>query len=638
VAIAQPIQPITEDDDSIRRSLEDAFVPALIPALAQLTGDMSILRDDLRPPGYMPGMVQGGLTEEQQQKAKDLAFEVLRRLRDNPPTPSQRAIEDDLREIMTWMTGAPAAEEYVPLLIEELAPAGQDPRAPTWRMEPGVSFKVAIIGAGMSGILAAIRLGQAGVPYVILEKNPDVGGTWYDNTYPGARVDVPNAFYSYSFAQKADWPKFFSTQETLLDYFRAIAQEYGVDRNTRFNTEVLSMSFDDDRATWSLRVGSSGTEETIEANAIISAVGQLNQPKMPDIPGMASFSGPSFHSARWDHKVDLAGKRVAVIGSGASAAQFVPVIAEQATELTIFQRTPNWFIPVPTYHDDVPAGLRYLLSHVPHYAHWYRFWLFWNSTEGMLPAATVDPEWKGEGPAVSQANEELRGMLGMYLQALFADRPDLAAKVMPQYPPSAKRIILENGSWAASLKRENVLLVTDGIREIRPGGVVTDDGTTHEADVIIYATGFQASRFLTPMSVTGRRGIDINEQWAGDANAYLGITVPNFPNFFMMYGPNTNIVVNGSIIYFSECEMQYILGCVRMLVEGGHRALDCRRDVHAAYVERINAANKLRTWGASTVNSWYKNDRGHVTQNWPGNLLEYWQLTREPHAADYDLL
>jgi 4-hydroxyacetophenone monooxygenase len=229
-------------------------------------------------------------------------------------------------------------------------------------------------------------------------------------------------------------------------------------------------------------------------------------------------------------------------------------------------------------------------------------------------------------------------MLSMYLQALFADRPDLAEKITPAYPPSAKRMILENGSWAAAIKRDNVRLVTDGIREVVPDGVFGADGTHYPADVIIYGTGFQASHFLTPMTVTGRGGVDLNEQWAGDANAYLGITVPNFPNFFMMYGPNTNIVVNGSIIYFSECEVQYILGCVRMLVEGNHRALDCKPDVHAAYVERINAANKLRTWGISTVNSWYKNEKGHVTQNWPFNLIEYWKLTREPNPADYTLM
>jgi 4-hydroxyacetophenone monooxygenase len=381
-----------------------------------------------------------------------------------------------------------------------------------------------------------------------------------------------------------------------------------------------------------------GSDDIIEAQAVISAAGQLNRPRTPDIPGLDSFAGPAFHSARWDHSIDLKGKRVAVIGTGASAAQFVPEIAKEVAQLTVFQRTPNWLIPVPTYHDAVPQGLSWLFSNVPNYARWYRFWMFWFSTEGLLPAATVDEAWPHQDRSVSEANDQLRMLLAMYIQGQFADRPDLLEQVMPAYPPSAKRMVLDPGIWAATLKRDNVRLVTTPIKEITPAGVTTADGTEFAADVLIYGTGFQASRFLTPMTVTGRGGADINAQWNGDASAYLGITVPNFPNLFMLYGPNTNIVVNGSIIYFSECEVQYVMGCLQLLLEGGHRALDCRRDVHDAYVDRINRANKQRTWGVSNVNSWYKNERGHVTQNWPFNLIEYWQLTREPNPADYAFL
>jgi 4-hydroxyacetophenone monooxygenase len=639
------MQRISESDEDIRRALDDAFLPALIPALAQATGDLSLLREDIRPPGLQPGVPQGGMTEAQQAAAKEVALEAIRRVRDGAalePCP----LESCLKEITAWMTGTAASDDYLPLLVEEFAADGEDPRAPGWRMDPATKFSAVVVGAGMSGILAAIRLKQAGIPFTIIEKSDDVGGTWHDNTYPGVRVDVPNAFYSYSFAQKHDWPKFFSEGRTLQQYFRACAEEFGVFDRIRFNTEVLSMSWDDERALWSLRLRAasgdgaqapSPVEETLEANAVVSATGQLNVPKFPQIKGMETFAGPSFHSARWDHGVDLRGKRVAVIGTGASAAQFVPVVAEQAAHLTVFQRTPNWFIPVPTYHDDVPAGLQWLFSRVPYYAHWYRFWMFWNSTEGMLPAATVDPEWPDQEKSVSQANEMIRVMLGMYMQGTMADRPDLAEKIMPTYPPSAKRIILENGSFFAALKRENVELVTDQIKEITPDSVVTEDGTSHAADVIIYGTGFQASRFLTPMTVTGRGGADINKQWDGDASAYLGITVPNFPNFFMLYGPNTNIVVNGSIIFFSECEVQYIMSCLRLLATGQARSLDVRREVHDAYVERINAANLQRTWGASKVNAWYKNEKGRVTQNWPFNLIEYWRITREVDVGDYGI-
>ncbi|MCH8161589.1 MAG: NAD(P)/FAD-dependent oxidoreductase [Chloroflexi bacterium] len=632
-------EPLTADDETIRKALEDAFLPALLPALAQATGDFALLREDLRPPAAAPGMLQGGMSAEQQSAARDIAFDALKTLRDGGANAEERPIEDDVRRIFEWMTASPASDDYMPLLVEELAPTGQDPRAPTWHAGDDTEFSVAIIGAGMSGIVAGVRLKQAGVPFVIIEKNADVGGTWLENTYPGARVDVQSAFYSYSFAQKIDWPNPFSTQEVLLDYFRECADEQGIREQMRFNTEVVSATFDEDACTWSLRLRpADGAEETIEVQAVISAVGQLNRPKLPDIAGRETFSGPAFHSAQWDHSVDLAGKRVAVIGTGASAAQFVPEIAEQVAELSVFQRTPAWFLPVPNYRDETPAGLQWLFRHVPHYMHWYRFWLFWTSTDGLLPAAIVDENWQSEGASVSAANDQLRQLFTTFLQAQYEDRPDLFEKILPTYPVAAKRFLLDNGSWPEALKRDNVELITEGIKEITADGVVTEDGRLIEADVIIFGTGFHASQFLMPMKIVGRNGIALTEQWDGDARAYLGITVPNFPNFFMLYGPNTNIVVNGSIIYFSECEVQYVLGCLRMLLKDGHRAMDCRQDVHDAYNERIDEANLKRAWGASDVNSWYKNDRGRVAQNWPFNLLDYWQQTRKPDPADYVFL
>ncbi|PWB43862.1 MAG: NAD(P)/FAD-dependent oxidoreductase [Dehalococcoidia bacterium] len=639
MALTRTTEPITADDAAIRAALADAFLPALLPALAQATGDFTILRAELRPPGIAPGVPQGGMSPQQQEAAREIAFEALKQLRIEGETRTPAPLEDAIKRITAWMTGSQASDDYLPLLLEELGPEGEDPRAPQWRKDPNVPFTVAIIGAGMSGILAGIRLKQAGVPFVILEKNHDVGGTWLENTYPGARVDVSNAFYSYSFAQKTDWPKHYSTQDVLLDYFRDVAGEYGIREHVRFNTEVLEAAFDEASGSWRLQVrGANGAEETVEVQGVISAVGQLNRPKMPEIKGMETFRGPSFHSARWDHSVDLKGKRVVVIGTGASAAQFIPSIAPEVADLTVFQRTPPWLVPVPQYHDEVPGGLQWLFRHVPHYVHWYRFWLFWNTTDGMLAAATVDESWEPKTLAVSEANDQLRMLLTGYMQMQFGDRPDLLEKVLPKYPPAAKRLVLDNGIWAATLKRDNVRLVTDGIREVTAAGVVAADGTEYPADVIIYGTGFQASKFLTPMRVKGRGGADLHAQWNGDARAYMGITVPNFPNLFLLYGPNTNIVVNGSIIYFSECEVQYVLGCIKLLLDEGKRALDCKPEVHDAYNERIDRANLLRVWGVSDVNSWYKNDKGRVAQNWPFNLIEYWKQTKEPDPADYVLL
>lgn len=638
MVLTQVLQPIAESDDELKAALQAAFLPALLPALAHATGDLSLLRDDLRPGALAPGMEQGGLSAVQQAEARELCLAALRKLRDGQADPDADH-EARTRAVMGWMTGDKATDDYIPMLMEELEGAEGDTRAPSWRMPAGTQFSAVVIGAGMSGILAAIRLKQAGVPCTIIEKNADVGGTWFENTYPGARVDVSNAFYSYSFAQKNDWPKYFSPQGLLLDYFRSVADEHGIRGDVRFSTEVVTATFDEDRAIWSLRLRTAdGGEETIETNALVCATGQLNRPNMPQIDGAESFAGPSFHSAQWRHGVDLRGKRVAVIGTGASAAQFVPVIAQDVAQLDVYQRTPNWYMPVPTYHDDVPEGLRYLFTHVPHYAQWYRFWMFWNTTDGLLSMATVNDEWPQDGRSVSAENDFLRALLTGYMQSQFADRPDLWEKVLPQYPPAAKRMILDNGVWAATMKRENVSLITDSIARITSTGIVTADGTERPADVIIYGTGFRASQFVAPMEVIGRGGVTLAERWKGDARAYKGVVVPGFPNFFMMYGPNTNIVVNGSIIFFSECEMQYILACLRMLFTDEQRAFDCREDVHDAYNERIDALNRKRAWGASGVNAWYKNEFGRVSQNWPGNLIEYWQQTRTADPADFQFL
>lgn len=636
-----PAEPITEDDDAIRAAVLHAEVASLLPAVAQATGDLSLLKPELRPDPERLLEPDAGLGFAQLAEARRLAVDALARWRDAGCPPAPPPSEDTLRQLFEFLVGEANAGPYFPVLREELAIEG-DLRAPSWRQDeiaPGVEFSVAIVGAGMSGLAAAHRLQQAGVAFTIYEKNADVGGTWFENTYPGARVDVPNHLYSYSFAQTGDWPQFFSDQKVLLDYFRMVAGELGLRPHIRFDTEVLDATFDEASEAWVVRTRTGGPDGPVEEhrhNALVSAVGQLNRPSFPAIPGRERFAGPSFHSARWEHDVDLSGKRVAVIGTGASAVQFIPPVADQADHVVVFQRTPPWLVPTFNYMDDLPDGLRWVIRHVPSYARWDRLWQFWRMHEGLLPAAVVDPDWPNPDQAVSEANDTIRMLLTMYLQVEFPD-PDLFAKVLPTYPPIAKRIVRDNGIWAKTLARENVELTTERIAEIDERGIVMDDGTRHDVDVLIYGTGFQASKFLTPMRVVGRGGVDLHERWDGDARAYLGITVPEFPNLFLLYGPNTNIVINGSIVYFSECEVHYVLEAIRLLLETGHRSLECRPEVHDAYNETIDAGNRSMAWGASSVNSWYKNDKGRVAQNWPFSLLEYWQQTRAVRPEDYVL-
>ncbi|HEX4821352.1 MAG TPA: NAD(P)/FAD-dependent oxidoreductase, partial [Acidimicrobiales bacterium] len=499
-------------------------------------------------------------------------------------------------------------------------------------------FFVVVIGAGMSGLVAAHRLQQAGVPYVVLEKNADVGGTWFENRYPGCRVDVPNHFYSYSFFQRTDWPQRFTPQQALLDYFRDAADALDLRKQIRFDTEVVRADYRVERGEWDVVVrGTDGREEIISANVVVSAVGQLNRPRFPDIAGRDRFTGESFHSAQWDSTVSLAGKRVAVIGTAASAIQLIPPVADAASSLDVYQRTPNWFMPTPDYHADTPAGMQWLLDNVPTYREWYRLSLFWRMAEGMLLAARVDPEWSSDGRSVSALNDAMRQMLTTYLETQFADDHALLDVVVPDYPPLAKRILLDNGIWAATLQREHVELVTDEIDEITEDGIVAG-GVLRSVDVIVYATGFHASEFLTPMRVVGRDGEELHDRWKGDARAYLGMTVPGFPNFFCMYGPNTNLVANGSIIFFSECEVQYILSGIKLLLQSGERVVDVRPDVHDTYNVEVDAQNDRMAWGAASVHTWYRNANGRISQNWPFTLLEFWQRTRELNPADYEIV
>ena len=633
------IRPITASDAEILAMVAEIETPPLLAAVAGLTGDRSLLRPELRPSASQSFDPTAGITPAAAAESRALAAAALGRYRDGGSVAAPPPDTGAVRQMLEFLAGGPIEDDYAALMTEELALDGVDLRAPGWtaaEIDAEREFRVAIIGAGMSGIATAHRLGQAGVPYVIFEKNADVGGTWLENQYPGCRVDVPNHFYSYSFAQTSGWPQHYSTQGVLLDYFRACADEFGIRPHVRFKTEVIDAAWLEDRSVWRIEVrASDGTTEVVEANAVVSAVGQLNRPKLPDIPGVESFQGEWFHSARWDTSIDLAGKRVAIVGTGASAAQFIPAVAETAAELTVFQRTPPWLLETPIYHDDLPAGARWLLDHVPAFAHWDRVWIFWRSHEVLIPMAAVDDAWTETG-SVSMMNDLVRQLFTEYYRVQFPD-PELFDKVLPDYPPFSKRFVRDNGIWARTFLRENTSLDVRSIGAVTADGIRMADGTEQSFDVIIYGTGFQASSFLTPMSVRGVGGRDLHATWDGEARAYLGMTIPEFPNLFLMYGPNTNIVINGSIIYFSECEARYITESVRMLLERGAGAMNVRADVHDAYNEKVDAGNAAMAWGAASVNTWYKNAAGRVTQNWPFSLLEFWQRTQAPDPSDYQL-
>lgn len=632
-------KPIDADDDTIRAALEDAHIPSLMNALVHLTGDADIIRGDIQPESGFLVDPQGGIAEEDQARVREQAFGALTAYRDNGQRLPSAPDADLVHEMVNFASGQQLSPEYGTFLEAELALQDEDsygvPELAKLPAEARANFKVLIVGAGMSGLLAGIRLKAAGIGFEIVERHGDVGGTWYQNTYPGCRVDSPNHTYSYSF-HPTDWPQFYSSQEVLRRYFDDCATQYGLRENIRFHTDVEAAAYDEDRGVWDVDVRHrDGSAETLVANAIISAVGQLNRPKWPDIPGQDRYRGIAFHSTQWEHEHDLAGKKVVVIGTGASAFQFAPEVAKEAASVTIFQRTAPWIFNAPEYHEYVPDGKHWLLNHVPYYAKWFRFSMFWRMAEGILAAAKKDPAWNETDRAISAENDQLRELLTEGIAALCEEDEELRDKIIPDYPVAGKRILIDNGNWIRALRRDNVDLVTDPIVEIDETGVRTESGAHHECDVLVYGTGFTASKFLWPMKITGRGGATLEGQWDGDARAYMGITVPNFPNLFCMYGPNTNIVVNGSIVFFSECEMRYILGCLKLLIGGDSNAMDCRQDVHDAYNVRIDEGNRNMAWGVSKAPTWYRNDRGRIAQNWPFTLREFWSQTREPDPADY---
>ena len=629
------------DDNMLKRALAEAHLPALLVTLAQLTGDTSLLREVWKPSyaPYSDGRT-GGLAAPLQADIRSLASELILSRRSPSGWPQPKMSQEQLHSMIEFVAGATISERYLPLLREELGiPKDVEQEsglATTGPCEPAEKLKVVVIGAGMSGLLAGIQLKQAAIDFQIIERNPEVGGTWFENTYPGCRVDSQNHIYCYSFAPNHDWPQHFSTQDKLLSYFRDAVDRFALREHIQLETSVESAVFDEEACKWHVRAKrANGGEFELTADAIISAVGQLNMPKIPEIEGRDSFGGSQFHSARWCREVDLRGKRVAVVGTGASAFQIIPIVAAQCSHLDVFQRSAPWFMPTPDYHMDVGEGQKWLLKNLPFYANWYRFWLFWTISEGVMPALKRDPEWKASDGSINAAHQKIQLALTAQMKAQLGDRVDLIEKVVPKFPFGGKRTLRDPGQWIETLKRPNVDLISHGIARITPRGVVTQDGIEHPADVIIYGTGFHASRFLEPMKIFGRDGVELTQHWAGDAKAYLGMTIPAFPNFFCLYGPNTNLVAQGSIVFISECSMRYIIGALKLLLETGAQALEPRQSVFDAYNTKVDAANEVMAWGLPDVTNWYKSQSGRVSQNWPFALFDYWDATRAPDPDDF---
>jgi 4-hydroxyacetophenone monooxygenase len=543
--------------------------------------------------------------------------------------------------MMALATGEAVPDDYIAMMREDLTADTLQSRSLSWRKRPSPAAleaaEIVIVGAGMSGLYAGIQLQQAGIPFIILEKNDAVGGTWYENVYPGCGVDTPNHFYSYAFEPNHDWSHFFAKRDELWNYFERVADKYDLRNHIRLGVEVTEARYDEAGAVWRITAqGVDGTRQEFSARVLVSAVGVLNRPKRPDIAGLSSFAGPAFHTAQWDRNFNWRGKRIAMIGTGASGHQVGPTIAPEVERLMIFQRSPHWVVPNPNYHASVDQGKKWALANVPYYLRWYRFQLFWGFADGLHAALKVDPEWPQPLRSLNALNEKHRLFMERHIKRELADRPDLLEKVIPDYPAYGKRILIDN-HWFRMLKRDNVDLITHPIEAIVPEGVRTKDGRVWHADALVLATGFQVSKMLQPMTVTGRADRSLSEVWGpDDAKAYLGLTVPGFPNFFMLTGPNIVLAHGGNQIFMTECSVRHMMLALRELLEGGHRSIECKSEVYESYNREVDALHARMVWTHKGMTNWYRNPHGRVFAITPWRLVEYWKMTSRFEPGEYE--
>jgi len=476
-------------------------------------------------------------------------------------------------------------------------------------------LEVIIVGAGFGGIAAAIELRRYGITEVaILEKAPDLGGTWLYNSYPGAACDVPSHLYSFSFAQRRDWSRLCSLQPEIHAYLHEVAHSLRVDQLIQTNVTVTSCSWSDASCRWSVE-SADGT--TREADALIVATGQLHQPARPRIEGAETFAGHSFHSAEWDHDYPLAGKRVAVIGTGASAVQLIPEIAPQIKSLTVFQRSANWFLP--RKNRPYPAAVKTAVERIGGLQALRRGFVF-AYTEA-LTMTIRHPRTLGRVAAWRSA---------AFMRSQLKD-PDVRRRATPDYTFGCKRVLFSS-NFLPALQRANVELVTDPIARIEPAGIVTADGTLSEVDCVIWATGFKTMDFMFPMEITGSEGHSLRERWSGGAHAHLGVSVPGFPSMFLMYGPNTN-TSGGSILVYLEAQAAYIRQALLQMRARGAGAIEVRPEVEAASDRALQARFAGTAW--TQCDSWYRDEHGRIVTNWPGYMREYLAQTKQLDAGEY---
>lgn len=623
--------------DKLEWALDEADYRVLPMVLFHMTGDRKWLDDPFRPKRDVKLIADetAGLSDEARAELRRAAVDILSRPGLKPAVRDPG--DETMVEMMSVCLGERIPEEYAPMMREQIGlTAGQDGWQRPDEKTPIDERPVLVVGAGASGIALGVRLKQLGIPFRIVERNDHVGGTWYENRYPGCGVDTPNHAYSFSNASPYRWHRYFSTRDQLFDYLERSAEEFGLTDRISLNTEMLSGAWDEEGRFWRVELKNpDGSTETVEAQALVSAIGQLSLPTLPEIDGIDRFKGPLFHTAEWPEDLSLKGKRVAIIGTGASSMQVVPSIVDEVAELHIYQRSAQWARPIPRYHDPIGDGAQWLLEHVPFYAAWFRLTMLWRYGDGLLPTLRKDPDWEHPDRSLNRANERHRQEMAAHIEKELADRPDLIEKCMPTYPPYGKRILLDNG-WYQAIKKPGVEMITDSIDHIAENGVVTEDGTLREVDIVIMATGFKLSLMAARLNLTGENGLKLENAWANeDPRAYLGITVPHFPNLFVTQGPNTGLGHGGSAIFQAECQANYIAEALKTMMDRHIAAMEPTEQAQDDWCAKVDAEHEQMIWTHPGMTTYYRNKAGRVYSVTPFRLVDYWHWTRGVDLSKY---
>ena len=621
----------------LRANLLRGDAGVLVAVLAQLTGDPAVIDRFASKISFTPDPPeQAGATDPE--TAEALADAVITALQTPRPVGALAADDPELfARIAPLALGTEVGEEYVELLLEQGGFHASQPVLPRTAALPA-GFMVVIIGAGIAGMTAALACADAGIRYEIIDRNDDVGGTWYTAVYPGIGVDTPSAYYSLSRDINGDWTSYYPQGREYQAYLESVADKNNLRQHTCFGTEVDALRWDDERGEWEVHtIGPGGVRAVKRANVVIPAAGYLNRPRWPDLAGRDTFAGISIHSAEWNPDLDLAGKRVAVVGAGCTAVQIVDACVDDVAHLTVFQRQPHWVAPRKRLSDDVPEHRRWLNTHIPFYANWNRLKSFWGTADNNYPVIVRDPEWAASHLSISPANDVLLQMCLQYIDRIFGAGSKLAKKVTPDFAPYGKRIIRDPGGYYAALTRPHVDVEGDEPASVNADGIVTRDGRQIDLDVIVYATGYHLD-FLSTMDIRGRDGVALSQVWGDSPSAYRGGTVPGFPNLFISSAPNYSPGHGAGHNFGVEVMVHYVMECLQLMALRGARTIEVTPDAFTRYVDDVDRTMAGTVWcHTPTAHTYYRSAGGRIVTAFPFRLVDIWQSHRAPIEADFVL-